>query len=186
MLEQLTRYWWLVAFRGAAALLFGFVALIWPRPALAVLVMLFAAYALADGVSALAAAWKAAGRHRAWGGLLVEGIAGILLGLVAFLMPAAALKSLIYLIAAWALLTGLFGIVAAVQLRRVLHNEWMLVLAGAGSLLLGLVLIPWPEGSAIGLVLVVGIYAICFGLLQLALAMRLRSHRPQLRNRAAA
>ena len=175
MLETLARNWWAVALRGAAALLFGLLALIWPGVTVLVLVALFGAYALVDGAFALGIAIfgrRDGGGSRGW--LIVEGIAGILAGILTFAWPGVTALVLLWLIAAWALVTGVLEIVAAVRLRREIQGEWVLALSGVLSVLFGILLIVWPGAGALAVVFLIAIYAIVFGVVLLALALRLR------------
>jgi uncharacterized membrane protein HdeD (DUF308 family) len=175
MLETLTHNWWAVAVRGVAALLFGLLALIWPGITVLALVALFGAYALVDGVVALGTAFfgrRGAAGDRSW--LIVEGVAGIAAGIVTFIWPGATTLVLLWLIAAWAFVTGVFEIVAAVRLRREIRGEWLLILSGALSVLFGLVLVVWPTTGALAVIYLVGIYAIVFGAALVMLAYRLR------------
>jgi uncharacterized membrane protein HdeD (DUF308 family) len=175
MLEVLARYWWAVALRGVFAVLFGLMALIWPGITLIVLVALFGAYCLVDGVIALGTATfggaDAAGR-RPW--LIVEGIAGVIAGVITFAWPGITTLVLLWLIAAWALVTGVMEIVVAVRLRRELQGEWLLILSGALSVLFGILLAVWPASGALAVVFLIGIYALVFGAVLVALGLRLR------------
>jgi uncharacterized membrane protein HdeD (DUF308 family) len=175
MLETLARNWWAVGIRGLAALLFGLLAIIWPGITVLALLALFGAYALVDGVVALGTAFfgrRGAAADRGW--LVVEGIAGIAAGIVTFVWPGVTALVLLWLIAAWAFVTGIFEIVAAVRLRREIRGEWLLILSGALSVLFGLVLVIWPATGALAVIYLIGIYAIVFGVVLLALAFRLR------------
>ena len=172
---ELTRIWWILAVRGAVAVIFGLLALIWPEITLLALVLVFGAYAFVDGLFALVAAFRGrqlAGGSRGW--LVLEGLLGIGAGIVALIWPDITALALLWVIAFWAVLTGALEIVAAVRLRRVLDNEWMLIVAGALSILFGLILIVFPGEGAVGLVWLIGIYAIVFGIVLLGLALRLR------------
>jgi uncharacterized membrane protein HdeD (DUF308 family) len=173
MLETLTRYWWAVVLRGVAAVLFGLLALIWPDITLFVLVILFGAYALVDGVLALVAAAMGENRGRR-GWLIFEGVAGVLAGIVTFDWPGATTLALLYLIAAWALVTGVLEVMAAIRLRREIHGEWLLILSGVCSVLFGILLVVWPATGALALVILIGSYAIVFGVVLVAFGMRLR------------
>jgi uncharacterized membrane protein HdeD (DUF308 family) len=82
---------------------------------------------------------------------------------------------LVYFIAAWALITGIFEIVAAIRLRKAIEGEWMMVLSGVASIVLGLFLVIAPGAGSLGLTWVIGAYAIVFGILFIILALRLRS-----------
>jgi uncharacterized membrane protein HdeD (DUF308 family) len=109
-----------------------------------------------------------------WGWLVLEGLLGIGAGIVALVWPGITALALLWVIAFWAVLTGVLEIVAAVRLRRVLDNEWLLVVAGTLSIIFGLILMIWPGSGAIGLVWLIGIYAIAFGIVLGGLALRLR------------
>lgn len=174
MLEWISWYWWAVVLRGALAVVFGVAAIAWPDITLLALILLFGAYVLVDGVFAIVGAVvggrSAAGR----GWLIVEGVVSILVGLAAFIWPRATTLVLLWLIAAWALLTGVLEIVAAIVWRRVITWEWLLAAAGVLSVLLGIALVAWPEASALALVRLIGAFAIVFGALLIGSGLRLR------------
>jgi uncharacterized membrane protein HdeD (DUF308 family) len=170
----LSRNWWAVAIRGLAALIFGILALIWPRETFLVLVILFGAYALVDGIFAVVSAIRGRTALRDWGWLLAEGIIGIVIGVITFFSVSTTALVLLYLIAFWAILTGIAEVVQAVQLRRVISNEWMLILGGAASVIFGLLLVIFPGTGALAVTWLIGLYAIIFGILLLVLAWRLR------------
>ena len=106
MSAQLARNWWAIALRGAFAILFGIAALLLPAVTLAALVLLFAAYMLADGVLAIIAAVGAARRHERWGWLAFEGIADLIAGAIAFFWPLITVLAFVFLMAIWAIVTG--------------------------------------------------------------------------------
>ncbi len=174
MSAVLARNWWLIALRGAFAILFGIVALVSPGATLLTLVIVFSAYMLVDGVAGIIAAVRAAERHERWGTLLLSGLLNLLVGVVAFLVPGSALLAFVYLLAAWALVTGGLMVAAAFRLHLD-HGRWWLGLGGALSILFGLVLLVSPAASLIVLTYWVGGYAIAFGAFMLVLAFRLRS-----------
>ncbi len=177
MLEKFTRNWWMFALRGLIAVIFGILALIWPGQTLLALVLLFGAYALVDGIFAVVAGIAFHRYFERWWAVLLEGLAGIIFGVLTFLWPNITALVFLYLIAAWALVTGVLEIVAAIQLRRVITGEWRLVLSGILSILLGVALFVFPGAGAVSLVWLIGIYAIVFGISLIALAFRLRSLR---------
>lgn len=170
----LARHWWAVGLRGLAAIIFGILALVVPSITIIVLIAFFGAYALVDGIIAVYLAIRGRENNRNWGWLLVEGIAGILIGILAFRWPGVTGIVLLAFIAAWAIITGIMEIFEAIELRRVLHNEWLLILSGAASVIFGLLLIIFPGTGALAVVALIGIYAIIFGVLLLGLAWRLR------------
>jgi uncharacterized membrane protein HdeD (DUF308 family) len=174
MMIVLAHNWWALALRGLFAILFGVMAFAWPGITLGAMVLLYGAYALVDGVFAIAAAVTGRTRGIPWWALLLEGIAGIAIGVMTFAWPGITALVLLYLIAAWAIVTGVFEIVAAIQLRKEIRGEWILALSGALSILLGVLLVARPTVGLLWIVWMTGAYAIVFGSLLIALGFRLR------------
>lgn len=170
----LTHNWWALAIRGVVAILFGLLTLAAPGITVAVLVYWFAAYALVDGIFSIVAAWRAPDGRARWGSLLLEGITGILAGILTFFWPAITALTLVYLIAAWSLITGIFEITAAFRLRRVITGEWALIVMGIISVVFGIALAIVPLAGALGIAMWIGIYALIFGVMLLVLAFRMR------------
>jgi uncharacterized membrane protein HdeD (DUF308 family) len=175
MSAVLARNWWLVALRGALAILFGAIAFVAPGAFVLSLVLFFAAYMLVDGFFGIAAAVRAARQHERWGFLLLEGLLDIVVGVAAFLVPAAAVWAFVLLVAAWALLSGGLMIAAAFRLHPH-YGRWWLGLGGAVSVLFGIALLINPGMSALVLTWWLGAYAVAFGVMLLILGFRLRSH----------
>jgi len=174
MLGLVARDWWVFAIRGIAALVFGILAFIWPETTLTVLVFLFGAYVLVDGVSllvALARGDKLARRH-AWA-VGIMGVLGIVAGVVTFVWPGLTALSLLYLVAFWAITTGTFQVIAAIQLRREIDNELWMALGGVASIVFGVLLVASPGAGLISLVWLVGLWSVVFGVSSLGLAYRL-------------
>ena len=174
MVVVLARNWWALALRGVAAVLFGIMAFAWPGMTLGVLVLLYGAYALVDGVLAIIAAVAGRTSGMPWWALLLEGVLGITVGILTFAWPGITALVLLYLIAAWAVATGVFEVVAAIRLRREIRGEWLLALSGIISVLFGVALVINPVGGALAVVWLIGAYAIAFGVLLIALGFRLR------------
>ena len=172
--DDLARHWWVVGLRGLAAIVFGILAIVWPGMTLAVLILLFGAYALVDGILDIFAAFRGGASHRIW--LLVEGIVGVLAGLAAFFWPALTALVLLYIIAFWAIVTGVLEIIGAIRLRQVIKNEVWLIIGGVLSVLFGLLLVAAPGTGALAVVFIIGVYAIIFGIALLGVAWRLREH----------
>jgi uncharacterized membrane protein HdeD (DUF308 family) len=183
MLTDITQNWWAVALRGLAAIAFGVVAFVWPQLTLTALVLLFGAYALVDGIFNLIYAFGSAVPFR--GPLVVEGIISILVGIAVLVWPDAATLAVLYLIAAWAVVTGIVEVVAAIDLRRVIDNEWLLALGGIASIAFGVLLALQPSTGAVAVAWLVGGYAVTFGVLLIALGYRLRTLGQQLAEREA-
>jgi len=167
--------WWAVVLRGIAAVTFGLVALMAPDLTLLAFMVAFGTYAFADGVLALVTAVRKRDPAQPWWLLVLEGVAGIGAGVVTFLWPLATAVALLYVIAAWALVGGVFEVVTAIRLRRALRGEWLLALSGIASIALGVVLVLFPGPGALGLMLWVGVYAQVTGMLLIVLGMRLRA-----------
>jgi len=162
-----------LAIRGIVALLFGVVALMLPVTAFWALVIAFGAFAFIDGAFALLAALTRRNRDgRGW--LAVEGIAGITMGVLTFVRPVSTAVALIALVSAWALITGALKIILAIRLRREIEGEWLLVLSGAASILLAVLIMATPLTATIALIWALGIYAIVLGELMIALSVRVR------------
>lgn len=174
MVSTLARYWWLLALRGVLAIIFGVLALIWPALTLFVLVLMFGAYAFVDGIFAVIAGISSREHDQRWWAAVLEGIAGIIFGVLTFFWPGMTALVLLYFIAAWALVTGVLEIWSAVRLREVIDNEWAMIIGGILSIIFGVVLFLFPGAGALGLTWMIGIYAILFGILFLVLAFRLR------------
>jgi uncharacterized membrane protein HdeD (DUF308 family) len=175
MTGDLALNWWALALRGALGIVIGLIAFVMPGVTLAALTFLFGAYALIDGILSFGMAFHAAKLHRHWWALMFEGIVGIGAAVVTVAWPAVTLLVLLYLIAWWAIVTGIFEIVAAIRLRKFIENEWMLGLAGVASVIFGLLLFGAPGPGAVVIAWWIGAYALVFGVLMLALAFRLRS-----------
>jgi len=173
--DTLAHNWWLLALRGLAAIIFGILAFIWPAITLLGLMILFGAFALVNGVLSLVLAAKAPKGYPRFGSLILGGILGIIAGVVTFFWPALTAAGLLILIAAWAILTGILEIVAAIRLRKEIVNEWLLALVGILSVIFGVLLLLQPAAGAVVLIWWIGAYALVFGILLLILAFRVRS-----------
>ncbi len=175
----LARNWWALALRGLVAILFGLAAFAVPGATLILLIVLFGAYALVDGVLAIVAAVRAAEHHERWWPMVLEGVAGIVASVITFAWPAITAFVLLYLIAAWAIVTGVLKIGSAIHVRRHLRGEVVQALNGVISVLFGLFLFIVPRVGLLAVVWWIAGYAIFRGLMLAALAFRLRRHARQ-------
>jgi len=171
--DELARRWWTLVVRGLAAVTFGVLTLAMPRISLLSLVMVWAAYVFADGVFALVFAARGARAHRPWGWLVLEGVVGIGAAIATIAWPAMTAFILLVTIAVWAIVTGVAKIAAAVELRRVIENEWLLGLSGLLSIGFGAFALAFPGAGALAILAVIGAYAIMFGIVLVVLGFRL-------------
>ena len=174
MQSALAKNWWVFAIRGVLGILFGLIAFILPGVTILSLVIVFAAYAIVDGIFAITAAVRAAGRHQSWMLFLLEGIVGIGAGVLAFMWPALTVVVFVTLIAFWALLSGGFMVAAAFRVGPD-HGRWWFALGGIASLVYGALLLVAPLFGALVLTWWIGAYALVFGIAVLVASFRLRS-----------
>jgi uncharacterized membrane protein HdeD (DUF308 family) len=170
----LNRGWWLLLLRGLAAITFGVLTWLLPGISLASLVLLFGAYCLADGILG---SWTAiAGRHEHehWWVLLLNGLLGIGIGIMTFLVPSLTALALLYYIAIWAIATGVLEIVAGVRLHGELEGDWWLVIAGLASIAFGFLLAAQPGAGALSVLWLIASYAVLFGVVLVILALKVR------------
>jgi uncharacterized membrane protein HdeD (DUF308 family) len=177
MVHALAKNWWLLLLRGIAAIIFGVLAFVWPGLTLLTLILFYGAFALVDGVLAIAAAVTGGAPAPRWW-LAIVGLLGIAAGLLTFLMPGVSALVLLFFIAGWAIATGVLQIIGAIQLRKEIDNEWLLILGGVVSVLFGVGMMLAPGAGALALVWVIGIYSVVLGVTFVALAFRLKKHAP--------
>jgi uncharacterized membrane protein HdeD (DUF308 family) len=175
MPNTLSANWWAIVLRGAIAILFGILTMAIPGATLLALIVLFGAYCLLEGTLNVVAAVRGMRGRERWAPLLLEGLVSIAAGVVTFLWPGLTTLALVYVIAVWALVTGVFEIVAAVRLRKQIRGEWLLALSGVVSLAFGVLLIMSPPLGALALIFWIGAYAVVFGVLVVALGIRVHS-----------
>jgi uncharacterized membrane protein HdeD (DUF308 family) len=175
MLISLARNWWILLVRGLLAILFGVLALAWPGATLFALIVMFGAFALVNGLLAIIAALLGRTEGIPWWALLVEGILSVGIGIATFAWPGLTGILLLYMIAFWSIATGVFEIIAAIRLRQVITGELLLGFGGVLSILFGFLLLIYPATGALAVAWLIGIYAILFGGMLIALSFRLRS-----------
>jgi uncharacterized membrane protein HdeD (DUF308 family) len=181
MLSLLARNWWLVEIRGVAAIAFGLLAFLWPGLTLLVLVTLFAAYMLIDGIALLVSlrrAEPATSGHRL--AVALMGILGVGVGIATIVWPAITALALLYLVAFWAITLGLVQVIAAIRLRRDISGELWFVVGGLLTVVFGVFILAFPGSGLLSLVWIVGAWAIVFGITNLVLAWRLRGLHQQI------
>lgn len=171
----LSRNWWVLLLRGLIAVAFGLLGWFRPGITLAVLVLLFGAYALADGILGIWTAIRGRKEHEDWGVLLLWGLVGIAAGILTLVAPGVTALVLLFYIAAWAIATGVLEIVAAIRLRKEIEGEWWLIFGGLVSVIFGVLLMAQPGAGALTLLWLIATYAVIFGVLLVILALKVRT-----------
>jgi uncharacterized membrane protein HdeD (DUF308 family) len=169
----LARNWGLVLLRGLIGVVAGGVALLMPDATLQALLLLFVAYLLFDGITAIASAIRAAQRHERWGMCILEGAVGLAAAVLVYLMPSVAIWTLVLAMAAWAIVSGALMLAAAYQIRAD-HGRFWLGFGGAVSVLWGMTLVAEPRLGAVLLTMWLGAYALIFGITLIIVALHLR------------
>ena len=183
MYQALVRNTRMLALQGVAAIAFGVIALVWPNLTFVALLALFGAYALISGAFSLGAGLNfAAHRQTYWVPFVIGGLAGIAVGAVTFLHPGWTALTLVYLIAFWAIITGVFEFVAAIELAGELDGDWMLGLSGALSVAFGVLVALYPRSGALSIIWIIGLYAILGGITRIYVAYRLNGAGKQVKS----
>jgi uncharacterized membrane protein HdeD (DUF308 family) len=179
MLDALSRNWWMLALRGVAAIIFGIAVILAPGIALQVLITFWAVYTIIDGVFTIGTAFQNRQGNPRWWVNLLEGLISILAGVAAIIFPGITSLVFLYIIAFWAIFTGVMEIIAAVQLRKEIEGEFWLGLAGVLSIIFGIALILFPGTGILTLLWLLAGYAIVFGVVLIVLAFRVRGMQGQ-------
>ena len=175
VLANLARNWWAFVLRGVVAILFGVLAFLRPGITLEVLVLLFAFWALFDGILALIGSVGAAEAHEPWWPLVLIGLLGIAAGVVTLKWPGITALALLLVVAYWSIFRGILEIVAAFRLRDLIQREAWLILGGIASIAFGVLLVIYPGSGLLAVIWLVGIYAVIFGVSLLMLGFRLKN-----------
>ncbi|MBN9093751.1 HdeD family acid-resistance protein [Pandoraea pnomenusa] len=173
MLRLLSKYWWLLVLRGVLAVAFGVAAFALPGVTIAVLVLCFGAFSFVDGVFSLAGAWSARKEHADWWLPLLQGIAGIVIGVLTYLNPALTAVALLIYIVAWSFVTGVLQVAAGIALRREIQGELWVILSGVFSILFAIFIMWQPGAGALALIWAIGSWAIVWGALLVMAGFRL-------------
>ena len=172
--QELTHIWKATAFRGALAIAFAVVILIWPNIGLATLIALFGAFALVSGISTIAGALSVpiARGQRAW--LVFEGLLGIAVGVAVVVWPDLSALGLLYAIAAWSITLGIIEIALAFDLPLSSGRSLLLGLGGVLSIAFGVIMFAHPGAGAVALMALIAAFALVTGAIQVAFALELR------------
>ena len=152
-------------------------ALAMPGVTLTILVIVWGAYALMDGVLALVAGLRMRDNGKPLWSLIIIGLLGIGAGVATFFWPGLTALTLVLIIGSWAIVMGLFQIIAAVRLRKYIQGEWLHALSGLLSIVFGVAVVLRPGAGAVAFAWIVGWFAIVFGVMLISMALRLRSGR---------
>jgi uncharacterized membrane protein HdeD (DUF308 family) len=181
LLAAISSKWWIFLLNGLVAILFGIMAFVWPGITILSLVLLFGIYCIADGITAIGASFAKGDSGRSWWQMLLIGVISLVAGVTAIAWPGISAAVLLLVVAAWAIVRGIMEIVAAIELRKVLEHEWLLLLAGLASILFGIMLAAQPGLGAVVMIWWIGAFALVRGIFMVALSLRLRKLRPAFR-----
>ena len=174
MIERLSSHWWLFLIRGILAVVLGLLMVTFPGAAVFTLAIFFGAYAFVDGIVAIAGAIRMNHADYNWVWLLLEGVLGVIVGVITFFFPGFVALWLVFLFGAWAVLSGIFAIVSAFRIRQAIANEILMILFGAISIVAGIAIYVFPLYGIFALAWTIAIYAILAGIFMIGLAFRLR------------
>jgi uncharacterized membrane protein HdeD (DUF308 family) len=174
MLLAVTRKWWVLLLRGICMVIVGLLAIAWPEITLLTLVILYGIHALIDGIGSIALGFSGEAKGAAWWEMILVGVLGIGAGIIALVWPGLTLFVLLVIIASWAIARGVFEIIAAIRLRKVIDDEWALILGGVLSIAFGLLILLRPDAGALAIALLIGSFMMVQGFFAILLALRLR------------
>lgn len=175
MLQAVVDRWWVLLVRGICAVLIGIGALAWPQMTLWILIVLYGAFTLADGVGAVMLGVAAKREGRVWWEMIALGALAILAGIAAAVWPGVTLLIFVTIAGVSAIVRGVFEILAAIQLRKVIEGEWLLALSGLASIGFGILLLAYPVAGAVAFAYFIGAYMITVGIMAIVLSLRVRS-----------
>jgi uncharacterized membrane protein HdeD (DUF308 family) len=168
------QYWWLPVVRGALAIIFGLIAVIWPHITAGAILWVVAIFAIVDGIVAIYDAI----RYRSEGGTALGvtlGAVAVIFGIIALVWPGPTITVFAVIVGIWAIVAGLIQLVASIDLRSVIGSGWGWgMVTGSLTIVLGLLLLFWPKSSVAALVVVLGIWAFVVGLLLIAIGFQVR------------
>ena len=174
MLTRFIEKWWIILLRGLSAIVLGLLTFFWPAITLTIIIYFIAFYLIIDGALAAYSGLTHHAEIKWWGWLAAEGFAGIVVGIISLIWPRLTAIALLYLVAFWAIMSGISELISASHFRKHVEGEWLMVISGLLSLALGIVLIIWPGSGLLALTWLIGIYAFFFGITLTILSFRVR------------
>ena len=175
LVTLMSRYWWVLLLRGILSIVFGIAALSYPGMTLALFVLFFAAFAFMDGISNVFHAFRGRQENESWWVLLLEGLLGIVFGVITFQAPGISAMVLLLYIGFWAIATGVLRIILAVRLRNEIEGEWWMVLGGLASILFGVIMVARPGAGALAVLTLIGFWSIVTGIFLVLVSFRVKS-----------
>lgn len=173
----LARNWWLLLLRGILSIAFGILTWRQPEASLAVMVLFFGFYTIADGIVGICLAIQGRKENEDWWVLLLWGIVGVFAGILTLAVPGLSALALLFYVAIWAITTGILQIVFAIRVRKEIEGEWLLILGGIASVIFGILLMARPEAGTLTLLWMIATYAFIFGIILVIMAFKARSFR---------
>ena len=172
-ITSISEHWWILLLRGIIAVLFGLAIFAMPRLTLVLFILLFGAFALADGILLVVNSLMNKQTSGNWWLRLLQGIVAIIAGIAVFVWPGISALILLYVIAFNAIFGGTFQAISAFLFRRAIHGEVLLIAGGIISIIFGALLILYPLSGALALVKVIGIFETFYGILLMVMAFDL-------------
>lgn len=169
--------WWVPLLRGIAAVLFGLMALIWPGLTVYALLIVFGAYAIFDGIMSIIIGFQRKSEDDRWWSWALDGFLSIVIGLMALFWPEATALAFVIWMAAWAVVAGIFRIIAAIRLRAEIEGEWALGLSGLLMVIWGVLMAMIPAAGLLSIAWLIGLFALLIGVVMIVLAFHLRGIR---------
>jgi uncharacterized membrane protein HdeD (DUF308 family) len=176
LIPEFSKNWKLITARGIVSLIFGVIVVIYPFTAAVALALFFGAYAFADGIFAIVSIFTSRNARAHFWLFLFEGIAGIAAGILIFFLPELTLYGLVLLVSVWAFITGIFEIISAVKLRKIIDGEFLMIVSGLLSIVFAILVFINPLEGIIVITYLIGFYAVMFGILYVIYGISMRKH----------
>lgn len=172
--KMMQRYWWTIMLRGVLAIIFAILAIFWTGLTLEILVVLFAIYAIGEGLFAIFSSIDASKHHEKWGWFVLEGVLGVIAGILILSWPGISVVIFVYLIALWALITGLAEILIGATAAINPTAKSMMIIVGVLSLILGVVMLVYPGITVAIMVWLIGLYALIAGIAMIVFSFQIK------------
>ena len=161
---QIAKEWWMLALLGVVSLVCGILAIAYPDVTLLAVGIIFGFYLLLAGVGDVASRALSA----------IVGVVALIAGLICLRRPGDSLLALIAVLGIYLIVTGVARLVRA--FASVEYRGWG-IFAAIVDLILGILVLSWPDESLVTLAILFGISLIFRGLFALVGAFQLRKAR---------